>query len=165
VIPIQLDESVVRRFWNKVIVDSSDRCWEWSASKKERGYGRLGINGNGDQVVSHRVSWTIHYGEIPDGLHVLHHCDNPSCVNPSHLFLGTHADNMNDMAKKHRAVGHRGESNSNSKLKENEVIEIRKIYDLNEHKYGLTKRLSMAYNIPIGTMSKIVNRRTWKYLF
>lgn len=157
-IPIQVSESLIDRFWEKVDLDLSDKCWEWIASRKERGYGKFGI------YVAHRVSWVIHFGEIPDELCVLHKCDNTSCVNPKHLFIGTHADNMLDMKLKGRAVGFKGETNPKAKLSEFEVIEIRKIYDLYNNKYGKIKKMSMVYKIPYGTMSKIVRRETWNYL-
>ena len=92
------------RFWRKVDKRGSDECWLWLDRNKQptnpHSYGSLRI---GDHTMrAHRVSWIIHYGLIPKGLWVLHHCDNPSCVNPSHLFLGNAQDNYNDMAKKGR---------------------------------------------------------------
>ena len=91
------------RFWDKV--DKSGRCWEWLAAKNSSGYGRL--NNNGRNHLAHRVAWILTNGPIPEGDHygticVLHHCDNPPCVNPAHLFLGTIQDNVNDMIEKGR---------------------------------------------------------------
>ncbi len=91
------------RFWNKVELfhgATDEDCWCWVGSKTNNGYGR--INVEGINQLAHRVSFELHKSSIPKGLYVLHHCDNRPCINPSHLFLGTHEDNMKDMAKKNR---------------------------------------------------------------
>ena len=87
------------RFWGKVEVPSYGECWEWTAGKI-RGYGSIFYNGKTHKA--HRISWKIHFGKIPKDMCVLHECDNPSCVNPSHLFLGTHKDNSDDKIQKGR---------------------------------------------------------------
>lgn len=94
--------SLVERFWSRVKV-MPEGCWEWTGWKNPLGYG--GIGADGRKLKAHRVSWVIHFGEIPEGLSVLHRCDNPGCVNPADLFLGTHPDNMRDMTCKKRGVG------------------------------------------------------------
>ena len=86
------------RFWSKV--DKGGECWLWMATKNGDGYGRFRHNGN--LVGAHRLSYEMCIGPIPDGKQVLHSCDVPNCVNPEHLFLGTHRDNMIDMHKKKR---------------------------------------------------------------
>jgi len=89
-------------FDSRVIVSKSG-CWEWQKALNPNGYGKAYFNGKLRQ--SHRISWILHRGKIPVGLFVLHHCDNPICVNPDHLFLGTQKDNMHDMIAKGRKNG------------------------------------------------------------
>lgn len=80
-----------------------DGCWEWSGYRNERGYGFTRVGGRGSRgVLAHRLSYMVNVGEIPDGLHVLHRCDNPACVRPDHLFLGTNLDNIRDRMAKGR---------------------------------------------------------------
>ena len=87
------------RFWEKI--HRTNNCCNWTAFKAH-GYGRF------DGMRAHRFAWEITYGAIPNGAFILHKCDNPSCVKPTHLFLGTQKDNMNDMILKGRGAGHRG---------------------------------------------------------
>lgn len=91
-------KTLEERFWEKVLITPFYECWEWLGSKDKDGYGYFGHKDK-----AHRFSWKINNGVIPHKIHVLHKCDNPSCVRPQHLFLGTHEDNMKDMAKKGRA--------------------------------------------------------------
>lgn len=93
--------SIVERFWERV--GKSDGCWEWTGYRAPAGYGQLGRGPRNEGLaLAHRLSWEFHYGPIPDGLLVCHRCDNPPCVRPDHLFLGTFVDNAQDMVSKGR---------------------------------------------------------------
>lgn len=92
---------VVSAFWAKVDKSAgADACWIWTACRDHKGYGQLRIHSK--SILAHRYAYILEHGEIPDGMFVCHHCDNPSCVNPTHLFLGTNTDNVHDMMAKGR---------------------------------------------------------------
>ena len=104
------------RFWSKVEIIPFHSCWEWTASKSKAGYGRFSLGRKLGVAKAHRISWSLSYGTIPEDLCVLHRCDNPGCVRPEHLFLGTIKDNVQDMISKNRGKGHfsRGELDKRS---------------------------------------------------
>jgi len=153
-------KGIRRRFWSKVNKKCESGCWEWMGAIRN-GYGCMKINKKTVDV--HRLSWIIFHKNIPESLWILHRCDNHKCVNPSHLFLGTHSDNMQDMCSKGRHYFQRNPSsarkNSICKLRKNEIIQIRKLYKIN--KYTL-KELGQIFHVSFTNVSQIVNFKTWK---
>tara|TARA_R110000868_G_scaffold131618_1_gene341717 strand:+ start:205 stop:681 length:477 start_codon:yes stop_codon:yes gene_type:complete len=148
---------------NKYLPDilNENHCWIWNGAKDKNGYGITSQNKKTLKV--HRLMYEIYYAESLKELHCLHTCDNPSCVNPLHLFAGTNLDNVRDKINKGRCyTGYqKGENNGASKLKDNDVIEIRKLY--NTGKYTTTK-LGEMYKIHRSTISYIVNNKTYTHL-
>lgn len=98
-------------------------CWLWIGTRNPSGYGRLNVRGR--VQLAHRVSWVMHVGPIPDGMHVCHKCDTPACVNPDHLFLGDNAANHADKVAKGRQGAARGEASPKAKLTDEQVAAIR----------------------------------------
>ena len=137
-------------------VDKSGDCWIWTGHKDPNGYGRLNI----DLVprLAHRLMMELEGHQITPDQFVCHKCDNPSCVNPAHLFIGTAADNSGDMTQKGRSC--RGERNGHSKLTENEVLDIRKRYDGGE----VQSKIAKEYGLHQVTVSEIVTRKIWKHV-
>lgn len=145
----------MKLFWDKV--DKGPGCWTWTASRDLAGYGQFGFRRRVERA--HRVSWILHNGEIPSGQKVLHRCDNPPCVNPAHLFLGTQADNVRDMFAKGRNRTSRGEAVNTAKLTATQVLEI---LDLKGQADQVT--IAAVYGVSRTLISEIHRRKVWKHL-
>lgn len=138
--------TILNRFWRSV----TKGCWIWTGHKNNKGYGMIGKAGSStDFWLIHRVSWVIHRGPIPDGLCVLHRCDNPLCVNPDHLFLGTKKDNTQDMIAKRRNRGA-------ARLTEDQIREIIAL----DRSVGY-KQIAARYGITRGHVWRIRKRKRW----
>ena len=146
------------KFWSKVDIRGSDECWPWKAGRFTSGYGTINRRGRGN-ARAHRVAWELTYGPIPDGLCVLHHCDNPRCINPKHLFLGTQADNMADAARKCRMT--RGERHCSAKLTNEQIISIREEYARGKITH---RKLGAIFNVSHTTIGAIIRHRTWRHV-
>lgn len=131
------------RFWSKVDRSGGpDACWEWQANRHLQGYGQFGRAP--EQTRSHRVAWELTHGPIPAGQWVLHHCDNPPCCNPAHLYLGTHQNNVRDRVARNRAP---------VKLTCDQVAEIRTRYAAGDVFY---EELGQAYGVSKSHVHRIV---------
>lgn len=149
-----------KRFWDKVKIGSKKECWLWTASTNKRGQGQFRVHYGRQMDVTSRVSWMIHSEKwIPKGLWVLHHCDNPSCVNPDHLWLGTPKDNTQDMLKKgrHRTRSPKGENQWNAVLTEKDIEWIR-VSRLSQQEIANSLGISQAH------VSRIKLRQSWKHV-
>lgn len=147
-------------FEKKFVADENTGCWVWVASIGQYGYGQLGWK-EGESMKwgrAHRVAYELYVGPVPKGVHVLHRCDNRRCVNPDHLFLGNHAENMRDMAAKGRRKGIAfGARNGNAKLIDADVLEIRSSY----HRGTLQRVIAQRFGVSRATVSRVI--ATWKF--
>ena len=165
--------TIEQRFWAKVRKTAS--CWIWTASKRNKGYGAFAYTRDGKMIHdrAHRYSWEIHNRPIPDGLFVLHNCpggDNPACVNPAHLFLGTKAVNNADTIAKGR-YNHsrlkgdqsnypRGEKHPNARLTAEDIIGIRSARAGGESFGSISRRTGLS----VGYVFRVVNRKVWEHV-
>ena len=150
---------IEQRLLNNIYKNPKNGCWEWIGNKMKSGHGRIGYR---DKVyLTHRLSYEIHIGYIPDNMNVCHRCDNPPCINPEHLFLGTQLDNIQDCVSKKRnyiipPMG--GEKNPLAKLTNNEADEIRKRLKNGEKGIDLAKEFKVSASI----ISKIRLNQSYK---
>jgi len=151
------DQTLAERFFSKVNpVPNENGCWEWIASCRNYWDGQLHYKGK--WYSAPRLSYEMHKGKIPVGLHVCHTCDNPKCVNPEHLWLGTHQDNMKDRMIKKRGNVPKGEKCKGAKLSELQITEIR-----DKHKKGITQTaLGKEYKVTQSAIWYAVQNKTWK---
>lgn len=177
---ISIPESTEKKFWEKVnkngpiIYPHLDKCWIWTAGRRRpNSYGDFKPGKKFQAREAHRFSYLLKFREIPFGLFVCHHCDNPPCVNPDHLFLGTAQDNADDCKRKNRTTKGdkswvhnnpyitRGENNGRAKLKAAQVLEIRNLYDTGEFSQAGIARM---FSLDSARVGEIVNGKMWKSL-
>ncbi|WP_247424170.1 HNH endonuclease [Ralstonia pseudosolanacearum] len=153
------------RLWSRVDMSAGpDGCWRWLGGVNAKGYGQIrrepvGNATRGEKALTHRVAWELTRGPIPRGLHVCHRCDNPCCVNPSHLWLGTHADNLADMRVKGRAA--RGNRSGTARLESRQVQIIKRLLYLG-HCSAL--EVSTLLGVSPATIDAIRNQKTWEHV-
>ena len=150
-------------FWNRVdklgpVHPIYGQCWIWVGSLRSDGYGVIVVEGV--QVPAHRFSWELHFGQLGKEF-VCHHCDNKSCVNPNHLFLGDAKANADDLVSKGLQV--RGERHGRSLLTEWDVLSIRDLYTKGCRKFG-SVGLAKLYGVAPETILDIVKRKRWRHL-
>lgn len=155
-------QSSAQRFWQRVDRSGGpDACWIWQASIDEGGYGCFyaTTEEGGLQIKAHRYAWILTHGKIPDGLQVCHACDNPPCVNPAHLFIGTATDNMADMIAKGRKP--RGEASGTARLTDDNVRYIREHYRPGETTFT---EFANMFGVTYHAIANLIRRKTWKHL-
>lgn len=152
--------TIEERFWQKVDKRGEDDCWNWLGSKHYIWkYGSFSIDGKYFQA--HRYSWILHFGDIPKGLFVCHTCDNPPCVNPKHLFLGTPKDNVIDKMNKGRQPSTIGDLNSRSILNEQAVKVIRYMFANGK---ATQRKLAFVYGVHPTTIKAVIDKRNWSHV-
>lgn len=144
--------TIENRFWSRVDPERDPaRCWEWKGAKNVYGYGKITNRGRDDKA--HRVSWELAHGkELEHGVHVLHRCDNPGCVNPGHLFAGSHRDNMLDRSKKERHPMRRFTGD-----------DVRRMRAMRAEGKKL-REIGAIYNARANVICAICTKRTWKHI-
>ena len=142
----------------KFIDKQESGCWIWKGIKNKQGYGKFNAPHN-HQIRAHRYSWEMVNGPILNGLNVCHKCDNPSCVNPDHLFLGTTSENLIDASNKGRIT--HGEKHPSSKLNSLKVKEIRNLYSQEGRSLSW---LAIQFDVTPQSIFAIVNRKTWRHI-
>jgi hypothetical protein len=128
------------RLLARIDFDANPGCWAWTGARVPQGYGLIKRK-DGSQCRAHRIAYELAFGAIPAGMFVCHRCDNPGCIRPSHLFLGTHHENMADMVIKGRSARMQGNSNGSAKLTTADVASIRAStgnYALIAHQFGVS---------------------------
>jgi len=169
----QPSQQRVKSFLSKIDTKSPEECWNWKAGKDKIGYGRFFLNGK--QQYAHRVSYFLSKGPIPNGMVVMHQCNNPSCTNPSHLKVGLQLENIryreksgrgnqpkgiNHYLKKNPSLSTRGSKHGMSKLNDDDVLMIRKLYS-----EGLkSEEISKMTNVSARTIRRITSRKGWSHL-
>lgn len=154
---------IIERFWEKVDRRGPDECWPWTAARRKRDlYGVLGISGTRKLIAAHRLSWEIANGSIPLGLCILHSCDNPPCVNPAHLSLGTQANNIKDAVLKGRINNYvaQGEQHWKAKLTESKIHDIFRL----RAKGWTQHRIAIQMGVDQTSIGNVLRRINWRHV-
>ena len=141
-------------FWSSV--EKSDGCWLWTGCRDKKGYGRIMLDGHSERAYRH--AWRLTHGAIPDGLFVLHKCDNPPCVRPDHLYVGTKGDNLRDRISRFPETCPKGATHGQAKLSQLEVNAIRRL----SHRGHSANVLAGKFHVVPETIRDIRSGRTWK---
>lgn len=141
-------ERLTNKFWSKIKTGQDNECWEWGGYKDRDGYGRYKINGGPKGV--HRIIWTFCFGDIDEKQCVCHRCDNPSCVNISHLFLGTNIENIQDKVNKNRTY---------KRVTFNDAVTIRKMYSSGDWPI---RKIAEHFNVSTAVINNVIKQKTWK---
>jgi hypothetical protein len=143
------------KFWDRV--NKTDNCWIWRGYRHQsHHYGTLKVFKK--RTYAHRYAWELTYGKIPNEMHVLHHCDNPPCVRPNHLFLGTQADNNRDKKQKGRLVF--GSKRKLAKLKESDIPIIRELWKRGQS----MQQIALVHGVHRNTIQQVLSSKTWKHV-
>lgn len=156
---LTVSDSDKLRFWAKVIRFDGGACWGWRGSVGPNGYAHISIHQK--NRLAHRVSYVIHNGELPSNRLVCHHCDNPTCTNPAHLFLGTYRDNTRDSQTKGRFHKARGQAHGRAQFTEAQIAQMRS--DWVPLVFTL-KMVAAKHGVSINTLKDIIYRKTWKHI-
>jgi hypothetical protein len=148
--------SFAERIWQKIV--RGNGCWEWTGTRYPNGYGSCASGKRGRNDYAHRVVWRLTFGRIPDGLRVLHHCDNPPCCRPDHLFLGTDADNVADKVAKGRQL--KGEQITGARLRATQIPDIRQRLAEGEPMHLIAADCGVSR----GAIQDIALNKTWRHV-
>lgn len=152
---------LAERFWAKVQRRGADECWAWTGRLTSAGYGQISRGRKTEGVISaHRLAYELANGPIPDGLIIRHRCDNPVCVNPAHLEVGTYADNMRDRDERGRTASLPGEAHPRARVTDADVREIRRLVGDQMGQRAVAERFGISQQ----AVSDIVTRRRWRHI-
>lgn len=154
----EFSEGALRKFWRHVWTGNETDCWIWTAARDRKGYGKYKMEGQAVMTTASRISYAIHNGACDAGMMICHNCDNPSCVNPDHLFQGTVLDNNKDALEKQRNIS--GEGHNMAKLTEAKVIQMRK--EWSEAPCDTWAEIAGRYGISAKMAKFIILRRNWR---
>jgi len=149
----------MERFWSKVKMSNSEKCWEWQAGRSWAGYGDFSMGRKRKHIIASRFAWELTNGPVPKGKCVLHTCDNPPCCNPAHLFLGSRKQNSEDCKAKGR--NNKGERHGNAKFTEKDVIKIRKLYAAGRYRQ---EDLAKKFGVERRAIGRVIDGTRWGHV-